>query len=198
MRLKKTYNRDLPDESLLKHYQRTGDLEVLGRLYTRYMHLVYGVCLRYLKDRENAKDAVMQIFEKLVEDAHQHEIRQFKSWLYVLTKNFCLMQIRSQKSQDRRINNWKIDHVKFVESDIELHPIDRDETDRDKALRDCIEKLNPEQRRCIQLFYFENKCYQDIAVSLKMEEKKVKSHLQNAKRNLKICLENQNGTKQKI
>jgi len=168
---------------------------VLGSLYARYMHLVYGVCLRYLKDRDDAKDAVMQIFEKLIADAQQHEIRQFKSWLYVLTKNFCLMQIRSQKSKVRRINNWKIDHVKFVESDIELHPIDKDETDHDTALKNCIENLKTEQKKCIQLFYFENKCYQDIAFSLKMNEKKVKSHLQNAKRNLKICLESKHGTK---
>jgi RNA polymerase sigma-70 factor (ECF subfamily) len=195
LRLKNKYNRDQSDESLLKQYQTSGDLEVLGNLYARYMHLVYGVCLRYLKIREDAKDAVMQIFEKLIAEAQQHEIRHFKSWLYVLTKNYCLMQIRSQKSKDRRINNWKIEHVKFVESGIELHPIDKDETGRDTALQDCINKLKPEQRTCIQLFYFENKCYQDIAFSLRMEEKKVKSHLQNAKRNLKICLESRYGTK---
>ena len=189
------YDDSIPDESLLKQYHSSGDLEVLGSLYERYMHLVYGVCLRYLKDRENAKDAVMQIFEKLVTDAQRHEISQFKSWLYVLTKNFCLMHIRSQKSKARRINNWKIAHIKYVESDIELHPIDKDETDQDTALKECIKKLKTEQRRCIQLFYFENKCYHDIGLSLKMDEKKVKSHLQNAKRNLKICLENRNGTK---
>lgn len=195
LRLRKKYNQYQPDESLLKQYRSSGDLEVLGNLYARYMHLVYGVCLRYMKDRDDAKDAVMHIFEKLITDAQQHEIRQFKSWLYVLTKNFCLMQIRSQKSKDRRINNWKIDHIKFVESDIELHPIDKDETDNDTVLKDCIENLKTEQKKCIQLFYFENKCYQDIAISLKMDEKKVKSHLQNAKRNLKICLESKNGTK---
>jgi len=191
----KKYNRDQPDESLLNQYHSSGDLEVLGTLYARYMHLVYGVCLRYLKNREDSKDAVMQIFEKLITDAQQHDIKHFKSWLYVLTKNYCLMQIRSQKSKVRRINSWKIEHVKFVESDIELHPIDRDEIDQDKALRNCLEKLKPEQKKCIQLFYFENKCYQDIAYSLKVDEKKVKSHLQNAKRNLKICLEKKNGTK---
>lgn len=193
LRLSKKYNGDQPDESLLKQYHSSGDLEVLGALYARYMHLVYGVCLRYLKDREDAKDAVMQIFEKLITDAQQHEIRQFKSWLYVLTKNYCLMQIRSQKSKERRINSRKIDHVPYVESDIELHPIDKDETNWDATLKECLEKLKPEHKKCIQLFYFENKCYHDIADSLKMEEKKVKSHLQNAKRNLKICIEKKNG-----
>jgi RNA polymerase sigma-70 factor (ECF subfamily) len=193
LRLSEKYNGDQPDESLLKQYHSSGDLEVLGILYERYMHLVYGVCLRYLKDREDAKDAVMQIFEKLITDVQKHEIRQFKSWLYVLTKNYCLMQIRSQKSKERRINSRKIDHIQYVESDVELHPIDKDETDWDAALKDCLEKLKPEQKKCIQLFYFKNKCYQDIAYSLKIEEKKVKTHLQNAKRNLKICIEKKNG-----
>jgi RNA polymerase sigma-70 factor (ECF subfamily) len=193
LRLSKKYDKSQPDESLLKQYHSSGDLEVLGTLYARYMHLVYGVSLRYLKDREDAKDAVMQIFEKLITDVQKHEIRQFKSWLYVLTKNYCLMQIRSQKSKERRINSRKIDHIQYVESDVELHPIDKDETDWDAALKDCLEKLKPEQKKCIQLFYFKNKCYQDIAYSLKIEEKKVKTHLQNAKRNLKICIEKKNG-----
>lgn len=167
---------------------------MLGNLYSRYMHLVYGVCLKYLKNRDDAKDAVMQIFEKLITEMRQHEIRQFKSWLYVLTKNYCLMQLRSQKATDRRINNYKIDHVTSVESIMELHPIDKEDAEKDLPLKECLEKLNDEQKICIRLFYFENKCYHEIAESLKLDEKKVKSHLQNGKRNLKICLEKRNET----
>jgi len=158
------------------------------------MHLVYGVCLKYLKNRDDAKDAVMQIFEKLIMEMRQHEIRHFKSWLYVLTKNYCLMQLRSQKATDRRINNYKIDHVTSVESIMELHPIDKEDAEKDLPLKECLEKLNDEQKICIRLFYFENKCYREIAESLKLDEKKVKSHLQNGKRNLKICLEKRNET----
>lgn len=185
------YN-DEPDEFLLKKYQSSGDPEVLGNLYSRYMHLVYGVCLKYLQNRDDAKDAVMQIFEKLIAEVRQHDIKQFKSWLYVLAKNFCLMQLRSQKTTDRRINNYKMDHVKSVESLFELHPIDKEDAETDLSLKECLEKLNEEQQICIHLFYFENKCYREIAESLNMDEKKVKSHLQNGKRNLKICLENKN------
>jgi len=182
------------DESLLNKYRFSGDLEILGRLYSRYMHLVYGVCLKYLKNRDDAKDAVMQIFEKLTSDLRQHEIKQFKSWLYVITKNYCLMQLRSQKTAERRINSYKIEHVNSVESTIELHPIDKDDAENDVFLKECIENLNDEQKNCIRLFYFENKCYREIAESLKMDEKNVKSHLQNGKRNLKICLEKRNET----
>jgi RNA polymerase sigma-70 factor (ECF subfamily) len=185
---------DDSEESLLNQYRISGDPEVLGNLYSRYMHLVYGVCLKYFKNRDDSKDAVMQIFEKLVSELRQHEVKQFKSWLYVLTKNYCLMQLRSQKTADRRINNYKIDSVKSVESIMELHPIDKEDADKDISLKECLEKLNDEQKICIRLFYFENKCYREIAESLKMDEKNVKSHLQNGKRNLKICLEKRNET----
>jgi len=194
LRISLRNTRDDSEESLLNQYRISGDPEVLGNLYSRYMHLVYGVCLKYFKNRDDAKDAVMQIFEKLVSELRQHEVKQFKSWLYVLTKNYCLMQLRSQKTADRRINNYKIDSVKSVESIMELHPIDKEDADKDISLKECLEKLNDEQKICIRLFYFENKCYREIAESLKMDEKNVKSHLQNGKRNLKICLEKRNET----
>ncbi len=166
----------------------------MGILYSRYMHLIYGVCLKYLKNREDAKDAVMQIFDKLIVELRQHEIKQFKPWLYVITKNYCLMQLRSQKTTERRINNYKIEHITSVESTIELHPIDKEDAENDLHLKECIENLSDEQKKCIRQFYFENKCYREIAESLKIDEKNVKSHLQNGKRNLKICLEKRNET----
>src|SRR5665213_795062 len=73
------------DEQLLSSYQQSGDLAILGSLYEKQMPLVYGVCLKYLQDEEKAKDAVMGIFEELVDKVRQHEIKQFRSWLYVLS-----------------------------------------------------------------------------------------------------------------
>jgi RNA polymerase sigma-70 factor, ECF subfamily len=177
------------DSDLLREFTDTGDLEVLGSLYSGYMPLVYGVCLKYLKNRDESKDAVTQIFEKLISEIPKQKIENFRSWLHVVTKNYCLMQLRSQKTQDERMDEWMTDSVNFMENWAEMHPIDRDATDIDKVLVECIEKLKGEQKQCIQQFYYENKCYNDIAVNLDINEKKVKSHLQNAKRNLKICLE---------
>jgi RNA polymerase sigma-70 factor, ECF subfamily len=183
------------DEDLLKEFQVSGDLEVLGVLYSRYMHLVYGVCLKYLKDRDESMDSVMQIFEKLVTELPKHDIVNFRSWLHVVTKNYCLMNLRSHKSTIEKANEWIEDNRIFMENDQEMHPIDNREAIMEKALLDCIEKLNNEQKDCIKQFYYENRCYIEIAANLNLDEKKVKSHLQNGKRNLKLCIEEKNGKK---
>jgi RNA polymerase sigma-70 factor, ECF subfamily len=182
------------DEELLSDFKSGGDLEVLGELYPRYIHLVYGVCIKYLKDREEAKDGVMQIFEKLIVEIPKHNIENFRSWLHVVTKNYCLMQIRSGKSEKEKFSEWINDPAVFMETFTDLHPLDEDEKSgsMDKALEDCIERLKEEQKRCIRQFYFENRCYNEIAENLSLDEKKVKSHLQNGKRSLKICLEEKN------
>ncbi|MCK5135708.1 MAG: sigma-70 family RNA polymerase sigma factor [Bacteroidales bacterium] len=182
---------DKSDGELLGKFQHSGNLDLLGELYSRYMHLVYGVSLKYLGDRDDAQDAVMQIFEKLITDLPRHKVQNFKNWLYVLTKNHCLMEIRSRKSAENRLEGLKIEQ-EFMESGEELHPIDREDSSIEDALKECIEHLKAEQKQCIELFYYQKLCYQEIADSLKMEEKKVKSYLQNGKRNLKICLEGKN------
>jgi RNA polymerase sigma-70 factor, ECF subfamily len=180
------------DEELIAEFSSSGNLDLLGELYSAYMVLVYGVCLKYLKDRDDSKDAVMQIFEKIITEIPKQNIVNFRGWLYVVTRNYCLMQLRSMKSQEDRLSAWANDNVVFMENGIGLHPIDEDVSDIEADLADCIKRLKDEQRECIRLFYFENKCYSEIAVSLKIDEKKVKSHLQNAKRNLKLCLEEKN------
>jgi RNA polymerase sigma-70 factor (ECF subfamily) len=183
------------DEELLAEFSASGNLEVLGELYSGYMHLVYGVCLKYLNDRDEAKDAVMQIFEKLISEIPKQRIENFRSWLHVVTRNFCLMELRSKKSHEEKLKEWTINTNDFMEYAYDLHPIDKDEPDMEVALTDCIEKLKDEQKKCIRQFYFENRCYNEIAVSLGVDVNKVKSHLQNGKRNLKLCLEEKNERK---
>jgi RNA polymerase sigma-70 factor (ECF subfamily) len=184
------------DEELVNEFRSTGSLEVLGQLYSSYMHLVYGVCLRYLKDRDESKDAVMQIFEKIITEIPKQNVENFRAWLYVVARNYCLMQLRSLKSHEERLKEWANDQLVFMENDISLHPIDEDGSDLEADLRDCIKRLKEEQRECIRLFYFESRCYTEIAVKLTIDEKKVKSYLQNAKRNLKLCLEEKHAGKE--
>jgi RNA polymerase sigma-70 factor (ECF subfamily) len=183
------------DEELINEFSSGRDIEVLGELYSGYMHLVYGLCLKYLKDRDESKDTVMQIFEKLIVEIPKQKIENFRSWLHVVTKNYCLMQLRTQKSIGEKYNEWAIDPGNFMENNYDLHPIDRDEVDIEAGLADCIERLNDEQKECIRQFYYESRCYSEIAKNLSMDEKKVKSHLQNGKRNLKLCLEEKNERK---
>jgi RNA polymerase sigma-70 factor (ECF subfamily) len=182
------YNNPDSDSDLLLQYKKTGNLEILGELYSKYIHLVYGVCLKYLNDREESKDAVNKIFEKLIVEIPKFEIQNFKSWLYVLTKNHCLMEIRRLKTEKKRFENFSNDH--FMESTDISHPIDEDPNDNiEDQLKKCIEKLKEEQKQCIELFYYNSKCYKEISEKLEIEENKVKSYIQNGKRNLKICLE---------
>ncbi|WP_319503544.1 sigma-70 family RNA polymerase sigma factor [uncultured Draconibacterium sp.] len=184
----------LSDEELLNLFQKNLETEYLGELYARYMHLVYGVCLKYYKDVERAKDAVIEIYEKLQADLPNQQVKNFKSWLYVVTKNHCLMELRKNKSRKIVLTSIDEELTVFMENEVELHPIDREKNSEEtaKALEDCIKRLKAEQKQSIRLFYFENKSYREIADELKAEIKKIKSLIQNGKRNLKICLETKN------
>lgn len=170
---------------MLGQYKATSDLEVLGVLYSRYASLVYGVCLKYLKDREESRDAVMQLFEKLVNTLREHEVAHFKSWLYVTARNYCLMQLRARKGKYFE----EISPV-FMETQPSAHPDEGPETEANLSkLENCIQKLMPEQQACVSLFYLQQKCYKEIVTLTGYDDNKVKSYIQNGKRNLKICME---------
>jgi RNA polymerase sigma-70 factor, ECF subfamily len=183
------YNLDsFTDSELVNRYRDNPDLEVLGVLYKRYMVLVYGVCLKYLKNRDDSQDAVMQIFETLIRDIPRFEIRNFKGWLYGVSRNHCLMKLR--KDIRDRDKQHEIAGEIFMESTAILHPLEEEDDEAlQERLKSCLEQLKEEQRRCIELFYYQQRCYREIAAELMYDELKVKSHIQNGKRNLKICLE---------
>lgn len=173
------------DPELLEQYKVSGDLDVLGVLYSRYTGLVYGVCLKYLKDREESKDAVMQIFEKLVGTLREHAVTHFKSWLYVTARNHCLMQLRARKGK-----YFEEISPGLMETEPSAHPEEGPETEANLSkLEDCIQKLAPEQQACVSLFYLQQKCYKEVVSLTGYDDNKVKSYIQNGKRNLKICME---------
>jgi RNA polymerase sigma factor (sigma-70 family) len=175
----------LTDEELVALYKKSEELDIVGELYNRYMSLIFGVCLKYLKDREESRDAVMQIFERLITSLKDHEVSQFKGWLYVTARNHCLMQLRSKKSK-----NFEEISPKLMESGTEVHLQDGPELEMDLSrLEKCIETLGNEQKLCVQLFYLEQKCYKEITEITGFDLNKVKSAIQNGKRNLKICME---------
>ena len=178
----------LSDGELVVQYRGKQDLEILGALYKPYMYLVYGVCMKYLKNRDDSQDAVMQIFEILVRDIPKYEIRNFKSWLYGVSRNYCLMKLRKDISERNRYE--LMGEELFMESTAVLHPIEeKDDEDLQIRLKACLERLKEDQRRCIELFYYQQYCYKEIAAEMKLEENKVKSFIQNGKRNLKLCIE---------
>jgi len=173
------------DTELIQAYQQTADPALVGELYRRYTALVYGVCLKYLKDRDEAKDATMQLFEKLLTVLKDQEIIQFKSWLFVTARNHCLMQLRSNKGK------FKVEFSDVsMENQLVLHLEEENglETNLDK-LAGCIERLLDGQKECVRLFYLQEKCYKEIAQITRFDLLQVKSFIQNGKRNLKICME---------
>jgi len=181
--------KDQDDAVLIARYKHTGSLEVLGVLYNRYMHLVYGVCLNYFKEEEASKDAVMQIFEELVLKLKIHEVQNFKSWLHVLTRNHCLMAIRKNAKHDTiSIEDAFVENTEFVHLDIE------DAKEKQLTVMEkCMDTLSEEQKISVDLFYLQEKCYKEVAEITGYEILKVKSYIQNGKRNLKICMEKNSG-----
>ncbi|WP_439184016.1 RNA polymerase sigma factor [Carboxylicivirga taeanensis] len=194
MTIKWFKNKEKSDEELLSDFQQSGDIDSLGLLFERYMHLVYGVCLKYLKNREDAQDAVIEIYEKLGKELLSKDVTNFKPWLYVVTKNHCLMHLRSQQTKLRKQKDFEKSELTFMESDVFMHPngSDWEPEEMDQRLQACLNKLRAHQRACIELFYFEELCYQQISDNLKIDIKKVKSYIQNGKRNLKLCIESYN------
>ncbi|WP_317131273.1 RNA polymerase sigma factor [Mucilaginibacter frigoritolerans] len=174
---------DAADDILLSNYQKSGDLAILGKLYQNFLPLVYGVCLKYLKDEEQAKDAVMGIFEELVTKAKKHDIKQFRSWLYVVSRNYCLMQLRS----DKKMETVNLDEV--MEFTPFLHHDDTNREEAMAALEKCLDKLPATQKQSVSLFYLNEKCYKEIVELTGFSLNEVKSYIQNGKRNLKICLD---------
>jgi RNA polymerase sigma factor (sigma-70 family) len=180
------------DQYLLQEYKTSGDLKILGELYQRYMDLVYGVCLKYVKEPEDAQDCVLNIFEELVTKLRRYEVENFKSWLHQLAKNHCLMRLRSEKGK----TTVKID-MAIMQSEENVHLNGELEKEQNfKQLAYCLGMLTPEQRKGIELFYLQGKCYNEIVEITGMEWNKVRSFIQNGRRNLKICMDERQATEE--
>jgi RNA polymerase sigma-70 factor (ECF subfamily) len=174
-----------PDDKLIAAYRSTSDLKIVAGLYQRYLELLYGVCLKYLGEPESAKDAVMELFEELAQKLLKHEVEHFKGWLYTLAKNHCLMKLR--RLGKARVQTFDLDNMQTAE---ESHLKDKaEQEERFDQLSACIEALPPDQRTAIQLFYLQDKCYKEIETATGMAWNKVRSHIQNGRRNLKICMQ---------
>jgi RNA polymerase sigma factor (sigma-70 family) len=190
IRLKKDSGTD--DVSLIEAYRNHGDKEIIGVLFERYAPLVLGVCMKYLKNEDDSKDAVLQIFEKLMVDLKKYEISKFSSWLHSVAKNYCLMQLRNNAALQTH-NEAIREQGLFMESDTLLH---HEETNIDDQylnnLDQAMKALAIEQKICIELFYLREESYQDIAELTGYSLNQVKSYIQNGKRNLKNYLQKVN------
>ncbi len=187
----------LSDEALVAAYKQSGDTHLVGVLFKRYMHLVYGVGLKYLKDGEEAQDMAMMVFEKLMTDLKSHQVQTFKPWLYMVAKNQCLMLLRKRKGHETvalpeyslendegsPMENRLVDHL----DDSEIREAQLEQ------MEEGLKTLSPEQKICVELFYLQDKSYVEVAEITGYDLKQVKSYIQNGKRNLKIYLTKNHG-----
>ncbi len=167
------------DEELIEAIGK-GDREALGGLWDRYAHLLFGVGMKYLKDTEKAKDVVIELFADLPEMLKKHEVMKFRPWIHTVMRNRCLLELRKEKG------NASIEEqiVAIEDEDAsELHEQDL------RALESAIEKLDPQQRTCITLFYMQRYSYKEIAATAGMTVDNVRSNIQNGRRNLRIMIQ---------
>jgi RNA polymerase sigma factor (sigma-70 family) len=175
---------NISDEDLILQYRQTEDAEVLAVLFKRYTHLVLGVCLNILKEKEASKDALMDVFERLFVLLKNQEILNFKAWLYTITRNYCLKKIKTERPHSD-IEETK-DEYFFMELVDESSLILEEKIEN---LQTAIAQLKYSQRECVKFFYLEQKTYSDIELLTGYSNNEVKSFIQNGKRNLKILLE---------
>ena len=180
------------DQEYVAAYRATGDLAILGELYERHMELIYAVCYNYLRNEEEAKDAVMNLFEQLITGLRRHEVQQFGSWLHSVARNYCLMQLRKHQLHQTTALLTNAGDDAEDESVGKLPYDDTDSTDLEEdltRLEAVLKTLPVEQQTCLTLFYLERKTYTEVADLTGYDLKQVKSYLQNGRRNLKICMQ---------
>ena len=173
------------DEDLVMKYYQTRDNYWLGILLQRYTLLLLGVCMKYLHNEEEAKDAVQQVFYKVLNELPRNKIQSFRAWLYTVTRNHCLMQLRSGKNVV--LEEWKETLVNSLHDELPQNAAERDNLFT--YMSDALQQLNEEQKTCVSLFYLNKKSYLEIAEITGFTDTQVKSHIQNGKRNLKLSIE---------
>ena len=185
-RIKSLFLKGFTDQELLEKHRSSGDAEYFGELFKRYSYVVLGTCKKYLQDRDQAKDALMQIFEKLLQDGIDPKVHNFSSWLHVVCKNHCLMKLRKQQ----HLPNVFLDES-TLEGPVLMDNLNHEvqEADYSIHLEGCFKKLNEAQQKCVDLFYLKENPYKTITTLTGFTLDQVKSYVQNGKRNLKICLE---------
>lgn len=176
----------ITDNDLLQRYLQSNHSEWLGILLQRYTLLLFGVCMKYLKDENEAKDGVQQIFLKTIQEIKKYKIDYFRSWLYMVAKNHCLTVLRNKKGKIPTELTHNNNYVPTNNNDIA-------ETDKEQItldlLEDSLKELNEAQRQCVTLFYLKKKTYRQITEETSYSLLQVKSYIQNGKRNLKIIIE---------
>jgi RNA polymerase sigma factor (sigma-70 family) len=176
----------MTDRELLDRYYADGDNGWLGILLERYTLMLLGVCMKYMRQEEEAKDCVQQVFVKIITELPKYKVEYFSSWMYTIARNHCLMRLRDRHGHapatltDNMLSSWDEEGGKHTHLEKEQ---------RLELLSEALEELGKEQKGCVISFYLEKRSYQEIAERTGFTLMQVKSHIQNGKRNLKLSME---------
>lgn len=179
------------DSDIIDRYRNSGDRDYIAVLFNRYSKFVLAVCMKYLKDQEEAEEASLEIFESLVTKLLRQSVSHFKTWLYSVTKNHCLQILRKNKTRLKHEDNFAEERDDIMESEAGVHLNNTEEFEWQlEQVEKALEELKPEQKTCVHMFYLQEMSYAEIAANTGYPLKKVKSYIQNGKRKLKLMMSN--------
>jgi RNA polymerase sigma-70 factor (ECF subfamily) len=168
----------ISDEELFVRYKTEKSDACLNELWKRYSHLIKAAAMKYVKDREAAKDIEQQVMQKIVELPSDYSIEKFAAWIGVVVRNAALMSLREEKRMStlsQELRTHEEDDEKVIDEDIE-------------RMEKKLTLLNKAQQMCLRLFYLEDKSYREVGIISGYSQDEVKSHIQNGKRNMKNLL----------
>ena len=139
---------------------------------------------------EDAEDAAIEVFEVIKKDLLKHEVQNINGWLFSVTRNLCYKKLNKLKKEGAVLSDDEKSFNQFVESESDNDLNDKLLKEAElELMEEAIKQLKDEQRICIELFYLKQMSYKEIVAETQIDLKKVKSHIQNGKRNIKIWME---------
>jgi RNA polymerase sigma-70 factor (ECF subfamily) len=181
---------DAADNSLTEEYRKKGDKALIGELFNRYSGFVLAICMKYVHEKDLAEELTVEIFESLFHNLKIHKVEFFKTWLYSVSRNHCLLHLRNNKTYRKHSYSYGKEQNTFVDSEEDMYPSEEiTKNEEICSVEESLSMLKPEQKLCVELFYLQGKTYTEISSSSGYELKKVKSYIQNGKRNIKLIME---------
>jgi RNA polymerase sigma-70 factor (ECF subfamily) len=174
-----------------------GDQKSYAELMARYKDSIYFMLLKMVNNRDDADDLTIEAFGKAFKNLHQYTPDfAFSTWLFKIATNNCIDFIRRKRKFTFSIDkNMENDSGQEMQFEIKSPLLDPEEKmiKKQKAIlmRDVVEKLKPRYKRLVELRYFQERSYEEIADELKLPLGTVKAQLFRAREFLYQILKNQ-------
>ncbi|RFS15714.1 RNA polymerase sigma factor [Emticicia sp. C21] len=167
------------DEELVRMYIETQRNVYFEELYDRYVDKVYRKCLSFVKNEAQAEDFTHDIFLRLVLKLGSFkEHAKFSTWLYSITYNYCMDQVRQTKRQAEVALDENFD---LADDGYDLELVEM----QSQGLKKALQKIDPDERAILLMKYQDDFSIKEIAETFKISESAVKMRLMRTKEKLK-------------